>query len=177
MFGLRESGKTNDAMISDCGTLTKAQCKTNFKTAAELCLLTTATELIAFGWRCRNNSARSPGGDSSGTSDWLILLFSLQNNTASKHCLHLFTGAGRYNAGSHPEHRVMECAAFHIWFVVLVLSTEHGGNGNRHYPETTSGHGSYGQRRKWFPAKTLSVHMLAVKQEHKLLYCGYIENK
>lgn len=104
VFSLRESGKTNDALISDCGTLTKAQCKTNFKTAAKLCLLTTARELIAFGRRCRNNSACSPGGDSSGTSNWLILLFSPQNNTTSKHCLHLFTGAGRYNAGSHPEH-------------------------------------------------------------------------
>lgn len=68
MFSLQESGKTNDAMITDCGTLTKGQCKTNFKTAAKHCSLT-ATALIAFGRRCRNYSACSPGGDSSGTSD------------------------------------------------------------------------------------------------------------
>lgn len=52
----------------------------------------------------------------------------------------------------------------------MVLSTERGGKGNRHYPDTTSGHGSYGQRGKWFPAHTLSVQMLAVKQEHNLLH-------
>lgn len=128
-------------------------------------VLTTATAPIAFGRRCRNHSACSPGGDSSGTSDWLILLFLCRT---SKHCFDSLAGAGRYEAGSHPEHGEWWNVLHFIsdsWSWAQNVEEKAIDTTRRQHQDTAH----VGREGNGFQP-TLSVHMLAVKQEHKLLH-------